>query len=155
MLDGPVRSIYGGDIYRYAGDYDRALSDYNKALSLLPTSIPAYVGLGLTYEKMGDRFRARIEFQKALSPTNEDRATDSARSLETATARLAAFDSGAAQPTIAPVPIKATSTTSIPTPTAPVPLAVQAKLKPIGRRVALVFGNSVLSEGPGIIESQA
>ena len=139
-----------GDINRYRGSYDRALSDYDHALTLRPTSISSYVGRGLTYEKMGDLPHARAEFEKALSSTNEFKLSDSARSLETAKARLAAFDSGATQPTIAPVPIKVTSVTSIPTPAVSEPAAIDPNIHMIGRRVALVIGNSAYSNVPAL-----
>jgi uncharacterized caspase-like protein len=78
---------------------------------------------------------------------------------ETASARLAALDSGQAAPIIPAVPVQVTSPTSVPTPalTAPIltkPVIAQpqqvASLKQ-GRRVGLVIGNSAYRGVPELI----
>jgi len=143
-----------GDTYRYKGDLTQALTDYSRALELLPDYIAAYTGRGLTYEKMGDPVRARSEFEKALNSSSQLRSDVSRSGLETARARLAALDSGAAPPTIPPAPAKAASATAIPTPQAIVPAAVPASRARQGRRVALVIGNSGYINVPALPNPQ-
>ena len=134
--------VLRGDTRRYKGEFDHALAEYNKAIKIEPNSIPALTGRGLTYEKMGDLRRARIEFEKAIASKTQNRWDISKSSLATARARLAAFDSGAAQPKIQPLPSRAVSTTSIPTPDVAVPKVAPTAIIHQGRRVALVIGNS-------------
>ena len=118
--------VLRGNILRYRGEFDRALSDYDKALGIEPDYIPAITGRGLTYERMGDFARARVEFKKALASHNPLLTIANYKSAqETAQARLAALNSGAAQPIIPAAPSHATSPTSIPTPSVAVPLAGQ------------------------------
>jgi len=138
----PVPLLLRGDTYRYKGDLEHALADYDHALEIFPDYIPAYAGRGLTYEKMGDLARARSEFEKALHSLSPIRSDINGSSLATARAHLAALDSGVAPPVIAPVPAKAVSATSIPTPQAVVPNTAAAPRAKQGRRVALVIGNS-------------
>ena len=79
------------------------------ALRVTPDYIPAYVGRGLTFEKQGNIARARAEYEKALNSKSQFRGDVAAASLETARARLAAFNSGAPQPVIPPAPARASS----------------------------------------------
>jgi len=128
------------DTLRYKGEFERALADYDAALRILPDDAVAHTGRGLTYERMNDLARARADFEKALaSPTKVSGLSH--RALITARDHLAAFDSGAALPTIPAAPSKVTSATSIPTPKLDVQTA--APIAPAqGHRVALVIGNS-------------
>jgi len=137
----PLPFLTRGDTYRYKGEFNRALADYDQALRLTPDYIPAFVGRGLTFEKQGDIARARVEYEKALSSRSEFRGDVAASALKTARARLAAFDSGFAQPVIPPAPARVTSANSIPTPALIVPAAVPASAAR-GHRVALVIGNA-------------
>lgn len=139
-----------GDTLRFRGELDAAIADYNKALANEPNYSPALLSRGLAHEKMGDLLKARADFQEAVSTIDALGASDvSGRAKETARARLAAYDSGAPQPVILPVPAKLATETSVPTPAivAPIlttPLApanAQATSKQ-GRRVALVIGNA-------------
>jgi tetratricopeptide (TPR) repeat protein len=110
---GSLIYVYRGDTLRYRGEYARAIADDETALGIgLPDFIPALVGLGLTYEKMGDLTNARTQFERAVASKNQYRSTDvSKSSLATAQARLAALNSGIAQPAI-PISLpKATSAT--------------------------------------------
>lgn len=133
---------YRGDTHRYLGNFTEALADYDEALRIRPTFVHAIVGRALVFEKQGDTAAARKEFERALA-TKDIGVTElaSAEERKTAQARLAALDSGAPQPKIPPAPRKASSATSIPTPS----LALadgEAEQKGPGKRVALVIGNS-------------
>jgi tetratricopeptide (TPR) repeat protein len=144
-----------GDTLRYAGFYARALADFDEALRLDPGHGRAFTGRGLTYEKMGDFVHARIEFAKAIASITPARETQIyyREGVETARARLAALDSGAAQPAIPAALQEATSATSIPTPLATVPAIVTEAARQ-GRRVALVIGNSAYQNVPALINPQ-
>ncbi len=149
-----------GDAYRYKGDLERALADYNEALKIEP-SIASFTGRGLTYEKAGDLARAREDFKRALASPDQWRIDSNKAALETARSRLAAYDSGDAQPTIPPAPARVTSETSIPTPVASAPIltkpvapsASQAEVSH-GRRIALVIGNSAYKNVPTLTNPQ-
>ena len=138
----PLPFLSRGDTYRYRGDFNRAFADYDQALRLTPDYIPAFVGRGLTFEKLGNVARARAEYEKAVNSKSQFRGDNAGSALETARARLAAFDSGAVQPVIPPAPSRVTSAISIPTPVVTVPDAPAAHAGTMGRRVALVIGNS-------------
>jgi len=128
-----------GITLRYKGQTDRALADFARALEILPDSTATLVERALTYEKMGNLALARADLEKALSlPPLKYQSSRSAQ--ETARARLAALDSGAPQPVIPAVPGK-TETGSVPTKKVEAPAPV-VKNAPLGRRVALVIGNS-------------
>ena len=136
-----------GETLRYMGDYDRALSNFNQAIRFESDFAPAYVGLGLTFERTGDFERAKSEFRTALSVSeNSGRGDISKSARETAEARLAALASGAPQPKILPLPIRASSTTSVPTLAVAAPVVAPAVAKATaakqGRRAALIIGNS-------------
>ena len=136
-----------GETLRYMGDYDRALSNFNQAVRIEPDYAPALTGRGLTFERLGDLERAKSEFRTALAISeNSGRGDISKSARETAEARLAALASGAPQPTILPAPIRATSTTSVPTLAVAAPVVAPAVAKATaakqGRRVALIIGNS-------------
>jgi tetratricopeptide (TPR) repeat protein len=138
----PLPFLARGDTYRYRGDFNRAFADYDQALRLTPDYIPALVGRGLTFEKLGNIARARAEYEKAINSKSQFRGDNAGASLETARARLAAFDSGAVQPVIPPAPSRVTSPISIPTPDVVAPTTAVANAATTGRRVALVIGNS-------------
>jgi tetratricopeptide (TPR) repeat protein len=150
-----------GDAYRYKGDLDRAIADYNEALKIEPNDIISFTGRGLTYEKAGDLARAREDFKRALASSDQMRIDSSKAALETARSRLAAYDSGDAQPTIPPAPARVTSETSIPTSAASAPIltkpvatsASQAEAAH-GRRIALVIGNSAYKNVPALTNPQ-
>ena len=138
----PLPFVARGNTYRYKGELNRALADYDQALRLTPDYIPAFVGRGLTFEKAGDVARARAEYNKALNSKSQFRGDNAGSALETARARLAAFDSGAVQPVIPAAPARVTSSTSIPTPEVAVPAPATVEAGKLGRRVALVIGNA-------------
>ena len=138
----PLPFLSRGNTYRYRGELNRALADYDQALRLTPDYIPAFVGRGLTFEKAGDIARARAEYNKALNSKSQFRGDNAGSALETARARLAAFDSGAVQPVIPAAPTRVTSATSIPTPDVTVPVVAKLETGKLGRRVALVIGNA-------------
>jgi tetratricopeptide (TPR) repeat protein len=143
-----------GETYRYMGDYQHASADFNLAIEITPNFAYAYTGRGLTYEKMGDETRARADFRQSLDVDDPTLDTNKA-AHETASARLAALDSGEAPPVIAPVLAK-TASSAVPTlvVTPPKPAAVPEGGKkstiPQGRRVALVIGNSAYKTVPAL-----
>jgi len=154
--DGTLVYAHRGDTLRYKGDFPRAIADYEQALRNLPDFIPAFTGLGLTYEKMGDLAKARASFVQAAISQSQFRFADNSKiALETARARLAALDSGVAQPSIPIAPAKATSATSIPTPAVAAPTVPSASVKATvakqGRRVALVIGNAAYKNVPALV----
>lgn len=54
-----------GETLRYMGDYDSALSNFARGICFEFDFAPAYAGLGLTFERMGDFERAESEFRTA------------------------------------------------------------------------------------------
>lgn len=142
---GPLYLSRRGDTWRYKGDMARAIADFNLALSIAPDFTHALVGRGLTYERMGDNDRAKADFQSGVA-VPAYRYPGAHGDQETARARLAALKEGAPLPKILPVPGKATSNTSLPTPkvalTAITPESVRLTQTREGRRAALVIGNS-------------
>jgi hypothetical protein len=150
-----------GDTYRYKGDLDRAIADYNAALKIEPDAISTFTGLGLAYEKAGDLVRARENFKRALASSEQLKIDDNKTALETARSRLAAYDSGDAQPTIPAAPTRVTSETSIPTPVVTAPILTKPVAAPAataaaqqGRRIALVIGNSAYKNVPALTNPQ-
>jgi tetratricopeptide (TPR) repeat protein len=141
-----------GDIWRYRGEFQRALADYNEGLRYPGYTAWIYTSRGITYERMDNLTRARADFVKALSlpEFNWDGSQDA---HVTARARLAAIDSGAAQPSILPAPVKAASQESVPTQAAAIPTAQTISVAQ-GRRVALVIGNSTYTKVPALPNPQ-
>jgi tetratricopeptide (TPR) repeat protein len=137
----PLPFVTRGDTYRYRGELDRALIDYDQALRLTRDYIPAFVGRGLTFERAGDLGQARSEYQKALNSPTQFRGDNAASAIETARARLAAFDSGAPQPIIPASPSRAMLPDTIPTPAPTIPASIPAPMSQ-ERRIALVIGNA-------------
>lgn len=148
-----------GDTLRYMGEYDRALADYAASLRIDPIFAPAYVGRGLTYERLGDFEKAKADFSTALRVSETTARGDNSKAArETADARLAALSSGAPQPVFQPVPLRATSTTSVPTvavvPPVVAPALAKASAAQQGRRVALIIGNSAYTAVPALPNPQ-
>jgi tetratricopeptide (TPR) repeat protein len=149
----PLPYLTRGDTYRYRGDFVHALADYDSALRVRPDYIPAFVGRGLTFEKQGKLGNARAEYEKALNSRSQFRGDTAGEALDTARARLAAFDSGAPQPLIPPAPIRRASADSIPTPSVTVPTAAPT-VAAQGRRVALVIGNAAYKNVPALLNPE-
>jgi len=149
----PLPFLTRGDTYRYKGDFARALADYDQALRMTPDYIPAFVGRGLTFEKQGNLPRARAEYEKALNSRSQFRGDTAGSALDTARARLAAFDSGAPQPVIPPAPVRRASADSLPTQQLAAPVAMPTSAAS-GRRVALVIGNAAYRSVPALINPQ-
>ncbi len=151
----PLPYLTRGDTYRYKGDFARALADYDNALRVDRDHdyIPAFVGRGLTFEKQGNLAGARTEYQKALNSRSQFRGDIAGSALDTARARIAAFDSGAPQPIIPPAPVRRASADSIPTPQVMAPASAPAAA-PQGRRVALVIGNAAYKTVPALLNPQ-
>jgi tetratricopeptide (TPR) repeat protein len=151
----PLPYLTRGDTYRYKGDLSHALADYDSALRVDHDHdyIPAYVGRALTFEKQGNLAGARAEYEKALNSRSQFRGDTAGSALDTARARLAAFDSGAPQPVIPPAPIRRASADSIPTPSVTAPVAAPAAAEQ-GRRVALVIGNAAYKSVPALLNPE-
>jgi hypothetical protein len=100
---------------------------------------------------MGDLASARVKFEQACASGLVDRRFIilDPTGLDTCRARLAALNSGVAQPTI-PISLpKATSATSIPTPSTAISVVSPTTAVAVqGRRVALVVGNSTYKSVP-------
>jgi tetratricopeptide (TPR) repeat protein len=122
-----------GDAYLRKGELDRALADLNEAIAIDPQHTPAYAARGLVQEKKGDRERARADFEMALSLPAAPYSTAGQTAHETARARIAALAPPHAQPQ--------TQTTTI---------AAAAPAGDLGRRVALVIGNSNYTSVPAL-----
>jgi tetratricopeptide (TPR) repeat protein len=54
------------------GKYDKAIEDFNAALNVDNRNADAWAGLGLAYEKKGDRQKAMENYQRALSLNGDD-----------------------------------------------------------------------------------
>jgi tetratricopeptide (TPR) repeat protein len=132
-------SAYGtrARTYHMQGNLERALADLNEALRLHPTNSLAHAYRGEVHEAMGERSKAIEDYKKALSlransKWDRDRVAEAGR-------RLAALQS------VPPVP----PPTAKPAP----PTAAAGAVAPVdgaalGRRVALVIGNSRYRIGP-------
>jgi tetratricopeptide (TPR) repeat protein len=140
-----------GTTERYRGNFQAALADFDGALKLQPDYITALLGRGLTFEKMGDFASARTEFQRALDSKSLDRSGRVPEALEIAKAHLVALESGAPPPVIPSLPSRSGS--SIYTPTVVVPAAVTPP-RNMGRRAALVIGNSTYRNAPALTNPQ-
>jgi len=138
-----------GDTYRYRGDYKLALADYDVSLRFDPAWLPALVGRGLTYERMGDVHKAIDAFRAALSARDQEANILSSReSREIAKAHLAALESGVAPPVIPSVAVTSTSATSRPTAAIKAPAPDTPVSTRHGRRVAMVIGNAAYKNVP-------
>ena len=62
-----------GEVLRLSGDDQGSLEHYSAALEIDPTYISSRYGLGDTSALMGDYFRARIEYDEAISVANNPR----------------------------------------------------------------------------------
>jgi tetratricopeptide (TPR) repeat protein len=102
-----------GIAYKHKGDYDRAIADYDQAIQLDPKDPDTYDNRGLAYELRGDAAPARANFETALALRPGD---------NVATAGLARL--AAKAPAIA------------------APVATVHSCAGLGKRVALVIGNS-------------
>ncbi|HVV93546.1 MAG TPA: tetratricopeptide repeat protein [Hyphomicrobiales bacterium] len=132
----PQALTFRGDVYRERGEYERALSDFNEALRNVPDFVAAFVGRGQTFERLGQLDRAAADYRKALSLPSAIDAGLAQPAQAVARTRLAAVDAArakagsaaAAEPSIAQ--------------------ALAARTRAIGKRVALVIGNSGYLNAP-------
>ncbi|MDQ0472998.1 caspase family protein [Labrys wisconsinensis] len=119
-----------GQAYLLKGDYDKAIADNDKALELSPRFLEAYRDRGEAYLHKGDYDQATLAFKKALeinpgyTPAVDGLSeVQKARTTQVAAVSPAALAPASARPAIEPQVVI--------TPSAAV-----------GRRVALVIGNS-------------
>ena len=92
-------------IRRNRGDLDGALADFERTLQVEPNNIRAYVGRGITYEKMGDMERAQADYNSAVKRKPTDKAD--ADIIKRARDRLTAL------PAQAPAPVARTQDTLV------------------------------------------
>jgi tetratricopeptide (TPR) repeat protein len=124
-----------GEIRREKGELRQAIADYSEAIRLDPAYTAAYANRGLAYERLGDFEQARSDFAAALAPPAKY--ADGKAAQETARTRLAVLatlPAGASRPG-----------TGIGTVNSAAPAQVHEAL---GRRVALVIGNSAYESVP-------
>src|SRR5438270_4718223 len=139
-----------GTISRYRGELDKSATSYQRAQQIRPDYLPAINGLGLTFEKMGKLEEAKRQFEAVVKSNNPLRFAGVYKAaFEEAAAHLAALNAGVLPPKILQPPIRATSSTAIPTNTIAVPEVAGSK-QPGLRRVALVIGNSAYSNVPAL-----
>jgi tetratricopeptide (TPR) repeat protein len=60
-----------GVSYARAGLFEKAIEDFTHSLSLYPDNAGAYVNRGFAYNSIGDRQRARLDFEKGCVRGNE------------------------------------------------------------------------------------
>lgn len=144
-----------GDLFRFHGEFSRSLEDFDRAIRSRTDFAAAYTGRGLTYERMGDLKSARSDFEKALGfPAQQYDSNLEAQT--TARARLAAFDSGQAQPVIPASTGKPVAPFAVATPPLAAPVLTHPRLQAgperQGRRVALVIGNAAYQKA-GVLKN--
>jgi tetratricopeptide (TPR) repeat protein len=61
------------EVLRMAGEYNQALEHYRKALEIDPRFSASQLGIADTYALMGDQARARVEYDKAIQSTSNQR----------------------------------------------------------------------------------
>jgi tetratricopeptide (TPR) repeat protein len=125
-------AIHNGlGVYHVAkGEYDSALVEFNTAIRLFPQYLYAYRYRAETYESKGDLTAALADFRVALSLDPDQRqvgAREAAEGIARVEQKLAANAGG--------------TKVAVATPQASQP-GVASVVVPIGRRVALVIGNS-------------
>ncbi|MFK4511262.1 caspase family protein [Bradyrhizobium daqingense] len=144
-----------GDLFRFQGQLSRSLEDFDRAIRSRADFAAAYTGRGLTYERMGNLKNARTDFEKALGfPAQQY--DNNLEAQTTARARLAALDSGEAQPVIPATTGKPVAPFSVTTPPLVAPVLAHPRLLPgserQGRRVAPVIGNAAYQRA-GILKN--
>jgi tetratricopeptide (TPR) repeat protein len=116
-----------GHILLASGDAKSALDDFNEAMRLKADSIGSLWGRGQVYEIQGLRSLALADYKRAVELKASN--PDDAEAQNKARARSGALNTPSA------------ATPVLPQPGAPAALAAKAQVE-IGRRVALVIGNS-------------
>ena len=112
-----------GRVWRAKGDNERAIRDFDEAVRLNPDLVRSYTHRGSLYEAKGDTQRALADFKTATERSAVGYFDKKAQ--ETARVRLSVLTTSAATPA--------------PTPVTPPP---SAESKDVGKRIALVIGNS-------------
>jgi tetratricopeptide (TPR) repeat protein len=126
-----------GFAYVQKRDYGLALKDFDAAIAATPDFVLAYAYRGLAFEGKGDIERARTDYEKALTGSSAYDTAEEARLL--ASKRLASLSS---TPTIATPPNALLPEASNTSAVAPHPSPNIDANTLVGRRVALVIGNS-------------
>lgn len=82
------KSVEVGNFYFVQKQYRGALSRYREAVQTDPYYAPAYLGLGRTYEKLGQKQKALTNYQKYLDLLPSEKQADEARKVHLAMGRL-------------------------------------------------------------------
>lgn len=134
-----------GKAYFNKGDHTRASHDFSEAIRLDPISTAAFANRGRVHEAEGDIEAARADFKAALALPQRGAAGRSAH--DTARERLAALD---ADRPPAPTPPPPAAVSSPPARPSALAAAPGVSPPPLGRRVALVIGNSAYATVGGL-----
>lgn len=122
-LKGENVYINRGLSYVEKAEFDRAIADFDEAIQLNPREPRAFVDRGTALERRGDRARARTDFEAALALDSDNTAA------KEGLARLARTDS---------VPSGA-------------PIVATKSCSSLGKRVALVVGNSAYARAARLV----
>jgi tetratricopeptide (TPR) repeat protein len=83
-----AKSVEIGDFYFRTKKYQAALSRYEEAVTTDPYYANAYLGLGKTYEKLGLKHKALIDYRKYLDLLPSKKQAEEAKSVRRAIERL-------------------------------------------------------------------
>ncbi|UCF90819.1 MAG: tetratricopeptide repeat protein, partial [Desulfobacterales bacterium] len=70
-----------GWVYYKKGNYDFAIMEFSDSLAKIPENATVYYHLGLSYNKKGEKTRAREALEKALSLDATFKGAEQARNL--------------------------------------------------------------------------
>ena len=87
---GPAKSTEIGNFYFKRKKYKAAVSRFQEAADTDPNYAPAYLGLGMAYERLGLRQKALESYRKYLEMLPSDKDAESARNVQRAIGRLSA-----------------------------------------------------------------
>ena len=82
------KSVEVGNYYFIKKQYQGALSRYREATRTDPYYAPAYLGMGKTYDKLGQQQKALDAYQKYLDLLPSEKQADEAKKVHVAMARL-------------------------------------------------------------------
>lgn len=85
---GPAKSTEIGNYYLKRKKYKAALSRFQEAVDTDPSFAAAYLGLGKTYEKLGQKQKALESYRKYLELLPSDQDAANAKEVQRAIERL-------------------------------------------------------------------